>query len=83
MIGAFVLFGIPEETVFPAILVYRLVAFWLPIPPGIVAFFQLRKRVARWEEEGLPINRGRDTIQSKVLNETTADGPISGDIGPF
>jgi uncharacterized membrane protein YbhN (UPF0104 family) len=58
MIGAFVLFGIPEETVFPAILVYRLVAFWLPIPPGIVAFFQLRKRVARWEAESLPIERG-------------------------
>jgi uncharacterized membrane protein YbhN (UPF0104 family) len=57
MIGAFVLFGLPEETVFPAILVYRLVAFWLPIPPGIVAFFQLRKRVARWEAEGLPIDR--------------------------
>jgi uncharacterized membrane protein YbhN (UPF0104 family) len=57
MIGAFVLFGIPEETVFPAILIYRLVAFWLPIPPGIVAFFQLRKRVARWEEEGLPVDR--------------------------
>ena len=34
MIGAFVLFGIPEETVFPAILVYRLVAFWMPIPLG-------------------------------------------------
>jgi uncharacterized membrane protein YbhN (UPF0104 family) len=67
MIGAFVLFGIPEETVFPAILIYRLVAFWLPIPPGIVAFFQLRKRVVRWEEEGLPIDRGV-TIQSKVLD---------------
>jgi uncharacterized protein (TIRG00374 family) len=59
MIGAFVLFGIPEETVFPAILVYRFVAFWLPIPPGVVAFLQLRKRVTGWEEEGLPINRGR------------------------
>jgi uncharacterized protein (TIRG00374 family) len=57
MIGAFVLFGLPEETVFPAILVYRLVAFWLPIPPGIVAFFQLRARVQHWEEEGLPIDR--------------------------
>jgi uncharacterized protein (TIRG00374 family) len=57
MIGAFVLFGIPEETVFPAILIYRLVAFWLPIPPGIVAFFQLRKRVQRWELEGLPVDR--------------------------
>jgi uncharacterized membrane protein YbhN (UPF0104 family) len=58
MIGAFVLFGIPEETVFPAILVFRLVAFWLPIPPGIIAFFQLRKTVHRWEQEGLPIERG-------------------------
>ena len=59
MIGAFVLFGIPEETVFPAILVYRFVAFWLPIPPGVVAFLQLRKRVTGWEERGLPIDRGR------------------------
>ncbi len=58
MIGAFVLFGIPEETVFPAVLVFRLVAFWLPIPVGIIAFFQLRKTVHRWEEEGLPIERG-------------------------
>jgi uncharacterized protein (TIRG00374 family) len=58
MIGAFVLFGIPEETVFPAILVFRLVSFWLPIPPGIVAFFQLRKTVHNWEAEGLPIERG-------------------------
>ncbi len=79
MIGAFVLFGIPEETVFPAILVYRLVAFWLPIPPGIVAFFQLRKRVTQWEEEGLPVDRGV-TIQSEVLDGTAADGPISGDM---
>jgi uncharacterized protein (TIRG00374 family) len=58
MIGAFVLFGIPEETVFPAILIFRLVSFWMPIPPGAFAFFQLRHTVHRWEEEGLPIDRG-------------------------
>jgi uncharacterized protein (TIRG00374 family) len=57
MIGAFVLFGIPEETVFPAILIFRLVSFWMPIPPGVFAFFQLRHTVHRWEEEGLPIDR--------------------------
>jgi uncharacterized protein (TIRG00374 family) len=57
MIGAFVLFGLPEETVFPAILIFRLVSFWMPIPPGAVAFFQLRNTVHRWEEEGLPIDR--------------------------
>jgi uncharacterized protein (TIRG00374 family) len=58
MIGAFVLFGLPEDTVFPAILVFRLIAFWMPIPPGIIAFFQLRKTVHRWETEGLPVDRG-------------------------
>lgn len=63
MIGAFVLFGLPEGTVFPAVLVYRLVAFWMPIPLGIVAFFQLRARVQHWEEEGLPIDRGRPQEQ--------------------
>jgi uncharacterized membrane protein YbhN (UPF0104 family) len=61
MIGAFVLFGLPEGTVFPAILVFRFVAFWLPIPFGIVAFFQLRKTVQRWEAEGLPVDRRRLT----------------------
>lgn len=51
LIGAFVLFGIDDATVFPAVLTYRVIAFWLPIPPGIVAFFQLRKTVAGWEAE--------------------------------
>jgi uncharacterized protein (TIRG00374 family) len=67
MIGAFVLFGLPEETVFPAILIFRLISFWMPIPPGVVAFFQLRNTVHRWEAEGLPIDRDGGTIKSKVL----------------
>jgi uncharacterized protein (TIRG00374 family) len=51
MIGAFVLFGIDSDIVFPAVLTYRVIAFWLPIPPGIVAYFQLRKTVAQWESD--------------------------------
>lgn len=51
MIGVFVLFGLPGSEVFAAVLMYRLIAFWLPIPPGIVAFFQLRQTVLRWEAE--------------------------------
>jgi uncharacterized protein (TIRG00374 family) len=58
MIGAFVLFGLPEDTIFPAVLIYRLVAFWMPIPFGVVAFFQLRKTVQVWEETELPVERG-------------------------
>ncbi len=51
MIGAFALFGVDESIVFPAVLTYRVIAFWLPIPPGIVAFVQLRRTVADWERE--------------------------------
>ena len=72
MIGAFVLFGIPEDTVFPAILVYRLIAFWMPIPFGVVAFFQLRTTVQRWEDEGLPIDRRRPT----ALEPTRDRSPV-------
>src|SRR6476620_1239614 len=46
------IFGVPSAEVFAAVLTYRVIAFWLPIPPGIVAFFQLRKTVNRWEREG-------------------------------
>jgi uncharacterized protein (TIRG00374 family) len=60
LIGAFVLFGLPEATVFAAVLIYRLVAFWMPLPPGVVAFFQLRGTVSRWERDGLPVDRPRE-----------------------
>jgi len=69
MIGAFVLFGIDNSVVFPAVLTYRVIAFWLPIPPGIVAFFQLRGTVAGWEAERAraPAVPGY-TIQSEVMS---------------
>jgi uncharacterized protein (TIRG00374 family) len=71
MIGTFVLFGLPSGEVFAAVLTYRLAAFWLPIPPGIVAFFQLRRTVARWEEE-----RARGPRSSGV-GETMRRPPIT------
>ncbi len=66
MLGAFVLFGVDSQIVFPAVLSYRVIAFWLPIPPGIVAFFQLRRTVARWDGER---RAGGYTSQSKVMTE--------------
>jgi uncharacterized protein (TIRG00374 family) len=64
MIFAFdVLFGVPSGVVFPAVLCYRVIAFWLPIPPGIVAFFQLRGTVAQWEREREAAKGGVATLQ--------------------
>jgi uncharacterized protein (TIRG00374 family) len=58
MIAAFLAFGLPSSTVFVAVLAYRVIAFWLPIPPGIFAYFQLRKTVARWKQEEAPVPAG-------------------------
>ena len=54
LIAAFLAFGLPSATVFVAVLTYRVIAFWLPIPPGIVAYFQLRRTVNRWREQEAP-----------------------------
>jgi uncharacterized protein (TIRG00374 family) len=66
MIAAFLLFDIPKDSVFPAVLTYRLIAFWLPTIPGIIAFFQLRRTVRQWEAE----DAARYTSVSKVLEAT-------------
>jgi uncharacterized protein (TIRG00374 family) len=54
MIAAFLAFGLPSSSVFVAVLTYRVIAFWLPIPPGIVAYLQLRRTVSRWRGEEAP-----------------------------
>jgi uncharacterized protein (TIRG00374 family) len=64
LIGAFVIFGIPAETVFPAILTSRLIGIWLPIPLGILAYLRLRRTVRQWESE--------DDSAATIQNEVTA-----------
>jgi uncharacterized protein (TIRG00374 family) len=66
LIGAFLLFGIPSNTVFPAVLAFRIVGFWLPILPGLIAYFQLRRQVNTWQEDE---SRSAYTIESKVTAE--------------
>ena len=51
MIGAFIGFGVDDGLAVVAVLTYRAFAFWLPTIPGAVAFFQLRRTVARWRAE--------------------------------
>jgi uncharacterized protein (TIRG00374 family) len=50
MIGAFIAFGVDDGLAVVAVLTYRAFAFWLPTIPGAIAYFQLRKTVARWRE---------------------------------
>jgi putative heme transporter len=51
MIGAFAAFGVDFNLAVLAVLSYRAISFWLPTVPGVVAYFQLRRTVARWRDE--------------------------------
>jgi uncharacterized protein (TIRG00374 family) len=70
MIGAFVAFGgESKDSIVVAVLTYRLFAFYLPTIPGAVAYFQLRRTVARWREERAARRNARPavgTIQSEA-----------------
>jgi uncharacterized protein (TIRG00374 family) len=66
LIGAFVVFGLDADAVFPAVLVFRLIGFWLPIPLGVAAYLRLLPLAHRWEVER---RSGPDTIQSEVRAE--------------
>jgi uncharacterized protein (TIRG00374 family) len=63
MIGAFVAFGgESKDSIVVAVLTYRLFAFYLPTIPGALAYFQLRRTVARWDAE----RGGRRNARSRV-----------------
>jgi uncharacterized protein (TIRG00374 family) len=51
MIGALTAFGVGFNAALVAVLTYRAVAYWLPTLPGAIAYFQLRRTVARWSHE--------------------------------
>ena len=51
MIGAFAAFGVDAGLAVVAVLVFRAFTFWLPLLPGVIAFFRLRARVEEWRRE--------------------------------
>jgi uncharacterized protein (TIRG00374 family) len=51
MIGAFAAFGVDSGLAVVAVLVYRAFTFWLPLLPGVVAYFRLRRTVEAWKHD--------------------------------
>jgi uncharacterized membrane protein YbhN (UPF0104 family) len=51
MIAALAGFGVDTGQAVVAVLLFRAVTFWLPMIPGVIAYFRLRKTVERWRAE--------------------------------
>jgi uncharacterized membrane protein YbhN (UPF0104 family) len=71
MIGALAAFGVNLELAVLAVLSYRAISFWLPTFPGAIAYFQLRRTVARWREQEDRLPAG--AMQSPADSTATAE----------
>jgi putative heme transporter len=49
--GVLVAFGVPAAVALAAVLAYRTVAVWLPLPPALAALPRFRSTLARWGAE--------------------------------
>jgi hypothetical protein len=54
LIGAMIVFGAPAAAATAAVLVYRVILFWLPLIGGGIAFVALRRELAQ-QGEGQPL----------------------------
>jgi len=51
MIGTFMAYGVPGGLTVLAVLAYRTISYYLPLLPGVIAYGQLRRTVARWRAQ--------------------------------
>jgi uncharacterized protein (TIRG00374 family) len=47
MVALYVGFGVPSATALAVVLTYRVINFWLPIPPGLVSYVAIRQAAER------------------------------------
>jgi uncharacterized membrane protein YbhN (UPF0104 family) len=71
MVGAMLALGMPAEVALPAVLAYRAIAIWTPVPFGAVALTGLRRTVRRWaEEDGAAATEDTATAPAPALAPT-------------
>ena len=55
--GVLIAFGVPAAVALPAVLAYRTIAVWLPVPLAVGALARLRRTVNRWSAEDAAASR--------------------------
>jgi uncharacterized membrane protein YbhN (UPF0104 family) len=52
LVGTLLAFGKPAAATVVVVLAYRLIAYWLPTIPEVLAYLTLRRSISRWQAEG-------------------------------
>jgi uncharacterized protein (TIRG00374 family) len=51
MVGVFVACGMPLDVAVVGTIAYQVISTWLPVAPGLAAYWSLRRRVAGWRSD--------------------------------
>jgi uncharacterized membrane protein YbhN (UPF0104 family) len=51
MVGVFAACGMPLDVAVVGTIAYQVISTWLPVAPGLAAYWSLRRRVARWRSD--------------------------------
>ena len=70
-------FGVDFNLAVVAVLSYRGISFWLPTLPGAVAYFQLRRTVARWRGD-IATGQHAPPVRPEPVERT---GALGGSVG--
>ncbi len=71
--GVLIAFGVPAAVALPAVLAYRTIAVWLPVPLAVAALSRLRRTINRWsaeDEAGSPAALTDDLAGGLVVTQT-------------
>ena len=71
--GVLIAFGVPAEVALPAVLAYRTIAVWLPVPVAVAAIPRLRATTARWAAQDAPAAES-EKIPSRVESRALRAG---------
>src|SRR3954471_21861123 len=64
MVGIFVACDVPLSLAVVATIAYQVISTWLPVAPGLAAYWSLRRRVARWRsDDGLVPGAGAPPVR--------------------
>jgi uncharacterized membrane protein YbhN (UPF0104 family) len=63
MVGVFVACGVPLSAAIVGTIAYQVISTWLPVVPGLGAYWSLRRRVGRWRAaDGEGGGDGREAV---------------------
>jgi uncharacterized membrane protein YbhN (UPF0104 family) len=63
MVGVFVACGMPLSLAVVGTIAYQVISTWLPVAPGLAAYWSLRRRIARWREEDGVVSDGAPSLR--------------------